>query len=74
MNKLKDLFSGLGMSDSVIAQHIEEASGLHMTRKLVTQAADGQKIALPKAQAIVDFLSAEYGRKITIADADIKTI
>lgn len=75
MKKLRELIYGLGLTDSQVASFVQRASDLQISRKLITQAQDGEPIALPKAQALCEFLSKEYGRKITPADiSDLKTI
>lgn len=66
--------SALSLTDSQIADEIQELTGQRMTRQLITDVANGQPIPAMKADSICTWLSREYGRKITpehIADLKI---
>ncbi len=70
---LADYRRALGLSPSQLAQKVQEMSGLHITKQLILDIetyrdAERPAVALPKVQAIVQFLSREMGRPIRVAD------
>jgi len=70
---LQEYFGAIGLKESAVSTRIEKLTGVHVSRDLLLAAThykpeERQAMALPKAEALCQFLSVEMGRTVTIQD------
>lgn len=68
--KMQQYLQAIGVDNSAFANQVSRESGLTISTRLISSIHRKEPIALPKAQAIAQFLTKEMGRPISINDID----